>query len=131
MPRLLFPLLAVSLVVACGGGSKSTEPPTVCLAWPTACQEGKPLISDTPLSTTKTSEGRTCYEMAYTEDWPGDTGEHIRLCGRPGAASAAITCYAGSRRLGPYPNGHWPEACDIANVALGDNQFAWITPPSG
>jgi hypothetical protein len=65
--------------------------------------------------------------MAYTEDWPNSTGANIRLCGRPGETTPAVACYADRRRLGPDPSGHWPQACDIANVALNDYKLVWAS----
>ena len=132
-PTGLVVAAAVLALAACGGGGDGggkTSGARICDYLPEACKDGKPLLSDLPLSVTKTADGRTCYEMAYTEDWPKRIGRHVRLCGRRGAKNAQLACFAGSERLSDSDQ-RWPPACDVANVALNDHGLVWMTRNGG
>ena len=125
---------AVLALAACGGGGGGggqASGARICDYLPEACKDGKPLLSDLPpLSVTKTADGRTCYEMAYTEDWPKHAGRHLRLCGKRGAKNPQLVCFAGAKRLSDSDQ-RWPRACDVANVALNDHGLVWMTATGG
>jgi hypothetical protein len=107
--------------------------------FPRACDTDRRPLYSSELTPSNVSGDQACFKTDFPSNFPKKSGAPITLCGRwhvdpDGNTDSDLTCFTGSRRLGPDKSGDWPQSCDAANTALVssfDTSSPWVKVPKG